>query len=149
MAGTYRSVAEPGVERAFHFKVEVDCPDVSKPLRGIDGIASGRLTMEGVAEDVEAHGTLRIAPFLARTIEYHLSYTVGAKQYRFDGAKQIDWLRPLRTWTTLPGKIYDRTTGEVVADVLARFSLQNDFVKLLRSLRPANPARLADRATSN
>jgi hypothetical protein len=137
MAGSYRSTSG-GPDRPFHFEVDVICPDTS--LRMIEGTARGRLTMEGVATDVHAEGWLKISPFWKRTVAYQLSFTGSdGKAHRFEGHKTIRWLRTLKSWTTLPGKVID-ANGAVEAEVLARFDLRRELVPLLKSLRRAPKA---------
>jgi hypothetical protein len=135
MAGSYRS-ASGGPDRPFHFEVDVICPETL--VRVIEGTARGRLTMEGVASDVHADGWLKISPFFKRTVAYQLTFTgADGKARRFEGHKTIRWLRTLRSWTTLPGKVVDANTGAVEAEVLARFDLRRELLPLIKSLRRA------------
>lgn len=137
MAGTYHPLRQnlPGGE--FHFTFEVDCPDTSRPLQSIVGKAVGHVTMEGLAERAPAQGTLELAPFSKRSIRYEFHFTgKDGKTYRFDGSKSIRWRHAVRSWTTLPGRVYDESDS-AVADVIARFPLRTDFLKLLASFRPA------------
>lgn len=136
MSGTWQGTVEGFDRGKFSFDFDVRCPDVSRPLR-ILGSATGLVTMEGVAERVPAEGTLEIAPFWRRRIRYAFAF-VGkdGRRYRFSGAKKIATRHLLRSWTTLPGHVYDDETGKSVADVVARFDLRR-LPALLRSFRPA------------
>ncbi len=148
MQGTYRGTAPDLTGGRFHFEFEVNCPEPRRPFAAITGRAKGRVTMDGVANDAVAEGTLEIAPWTERTVRYE--FTFGGKdgrRYRFRGEKRIQWLRPIRSWTTLPGKVHELNadgSSREVAEVLARFDLRRDFGALLKSLRRPDAAGVAE-----
>ncbi len=137
MAGSYRrkdssSSSLPGGK--FHFDLEVDCRDLSRPV-DITGDMRGKVTMEGVADDAPAEGTIEISPLWKRRIRYAFSFTGNdGRRYRFDGKKSIRVRGLLGSWTTLPGQVFD-DTGRAIADVVARFDLRRDLGRLVKSVR--------------
>jgi hypothetical protein len=55
-----------------------------------------------------------IKPLVARLIRYEFEFTGDdCASYRFAGEKTIRHLHPFRTWTTLPGAVYDSAGGEI------------------------------------
>lgn len=123
MVGTWR---RPGgsEDLPIRFDVTADTETLLKPLGTVTGRLSGRLSAGGLVEDAAATGTIEVSPVEHRRIRYTLDFAdAGGRPYRFDGWKSIDWLRPLATWTTLPGTLYD-PAGEVVGTATLRFPLQ-------------------------
>lgn len=136
MGGTYtpKNGKLPGGK--FYFDFEVDSDDVTQAAKQIDAQAVGTVFMEGVAENVPAEGTLHLSPLWERKIRYTFSFAgKDGRRYKFDGWKTINWLRVLSSWTTLPGRIFDEKTGEVVAEALTHFDMKGEFLKLLSSFR--------------
>jgi hypothetical protein len=136
MVGEYTGRAPGFPGGAFRFEVEFECEDLGASLREAVGRAEGRLTMAGVAEAVTAEGTMTLSPFWKRRIGYELRFTApDGRRLRFAGAKKINWLRPFSSWTTLPGTVTDEESGEVVADVVARFDVRKELGAFLKSYR--------------
>ncbi|MBI3184557.1 MAG: GMC family oxidoreductase [Myxococcales bacterium] len=136
MAGTHERAGQR--ELPFHFDVSVNCLEVSRPLEEIVGQCQGKLTMAGVAEDAPAEGTLELAPFSKRVVRYALRFPgLDGRRYRFEGQKQIRWLRPLTSWTTLDGEVFEEGSGASVGKVKARFDLRRQLGPLLGSFRLA------------
>ncbi|MEW6775465.1 MAG: hypothetical protein AB1405_04185 [Bdellovibrionota bacterium] len=136
MGGTFTGKAE-GIPASgnFHFLFEVDSDDVTDAIRKIVGRAVGRVTMDGVAENIPAEGTLEISPLWKRRIRYTFTFSgKDGKKYKFDGWKSINPLKMVSSWTTLPGKVYDEK-GAVVAEAITYFDKRNDFPDLFRSFR--------------
>jgi len=145
MAGQYTGRAPGFPGGAFRFEVEFECRDLGASVREVVGSAEGRLTMDGVAEAVAATGTMTLSPFWKRRIGYELRFVApGGRRFCFAGTKKINWLRPLSSWTTLPGTVTDEDSGEVVADVVARFDMRKELGAFLRSYR-LTAARGAER----
>jgi hypothetical protein len=131
MAGTFEGL-RPGLPGgAVHFEFEVKCPQAS--LLDSVGRAVGKVTVEGLAADAPAEGTLELSPFWKRRIRYRFAF-VGAdgKRYRFEGQKRIRARRLVHSWTTLPSRIYDEG-GMPIADAVLRFDLVHDLLPFMRS----------------
>lgn len=88
---------------------------------------AGAVAVTGVATAAPARGTLRVDPFGAKEVRYELGF-VGddGGRWRLEGAKVIEWRRPLQSWTVLPATLRraDPTDGEaIVASARLRFAL--------------------------
>ena len=122
---------------AFRFDFDVRCDDLPAGILDVVGAMEGRVTAEGLAEDAPAKGAIAISPLWKRRIRYSFSFEGSdGRRYEFDGQKTLRTLHPLRSWTTLRGKIRDEQTGDVVGDAEARFDLRADLLGLLASFRP-------------
>lgn len=133
MAGTWRRVGE-GFDRPMRFAVAAAVDTPLRPLRTMVGSLRGTFTAEGLAADTAATGSIEVSPVEHRRIRYTLDFLGGdACRYRFDGWKSIDWLRPLSTWTVLPGTIYNQQQT-VVGTATLRFALRGTPA-LLASMR--------------
>ena len=111
------------------------CPRAS--TRG-DGRAeaTGYVEAEGLAERAELAGFIVIRPLVARTIRYEFHfYGDDGSRYRFAGEKTIRHLHPIRTWTTLPGALYD-AEDRAIAHSLSHFDLK-ELGPFLRSFKLA------------
>jgi hypothetical protein len=137
MAGTVEWDAEPGVRHPFRFEVTAHAASAR------DHLSTGRASLRGTvhapprAGAANAEGTITIRPLGARLIRYELTFTGDdGKRYELVGQKDIDWRRPLATFTTLPAEILDEDHRRV-ATCLTRFDVGKDLWSFLRSFRPA------------
>lgn len=123
MVGTWRRAGSDR-DLPIRFDVTADTPTVLKPLGTVTGRLSGTLSAGDLVDGAVATGTIEVSPVEHRRIRYTLDFAdAGGTAYRFDGWKSIDWLRPLATWTTLPGTVYDGA-GAVVGSGTLRFPLR-------------------------
>ncbi|MDB4955487.1 MAG: hypothetical protein JWO36_3056 [Myxococcales bacterium] len=137
MSGTVEWDAEPGKQHPFRFEVKAHADSTREHL------ATGRAKLRGVvhappkAEAAEAEGTITIRPLGQRIIRYELSFIADdGKRYEVVGQKDISWLRPLATFTTLPVEIIDEDHRRVgIANTT--FDYKNDWWSFVRSFRPA------------
>jgi hypothetical protein len=76
---------------------------------------------EGLAMRARIEGFLIVKPLLSRFIRYQLDF-IGddGARYRYAGQKTIRYTDPVRTWTTLPGAIYDER-GDMIGESMLRF----------------------------
>jgi len=121
MVGSYRLLREPDAERHFAFHYDVVSPGLWRTLRDGRAEATGYVEAEGLAERAELY-------------EFHFFGDDGSR-YRFAGEKTIRHLHPIRTWTTLPGALYDAEDKEI-AHSLAHFDLK-EVGPFLRSFKLA------------
>lgn len=133
MAGTYRGLAAGFPGGDFSFRINVDCVDVTDP-RVVSGKITGDAFMAGVVKSAPLEGTIVISPLWRRTIEYKFTFTVNGKPYKFEGQKDVKPWAPVKSMTTLPGKIYDET-GMLVGEALTTFNVKRDMVSFLRSYK--------------
>lgn len=133
MEGSLRRPGE-NFDRRFRFDLDVRFPALWRILLVAVGLARGTVHIDGMARDVPATGTLELAPFRIRMARYTFTFTADDGQdYRFDGWKSMGWnLR--RSWTTLPGRLYD-ANGDVCATATLYFSFRHHFPGLLQSFR--------------
>lgn len=137
MAGTWRRSAGAGSGDSggrIGFEITVDTINGIDLFGSVVGEINGTFSADGLATSVPTTGTIEISPVENRQVRYKLDF-VGddAKQYRFDGWKSIRWTRPLSTWTTLPGSIYDEA-GEIIGTATLRFDMRN-LPAMLGSMR--------------
>jgi len=136
MAGSYRLLREPEAERRFAFHYNVVSPGLWRTLRDGRAEATGYVEAEGLAERAELAGFIVIRPLVARVIRYEFHFCGDdGSRYRFAGEKTIRHLHPIRTWTTLPGALYDAEDKQI-AHNLVRFDLK-EVGPFLRSFKLA------------
>ncbi len=137
MSGTYRGVRAGLGDGEMRFDFEVRCDDLPAGILDVVGGMQGSVTMDGVANGAPANGAIAISPLWKRRIRYTFSF-VGddGLRYEFDGKKTLRPFSPLRSWTTLEGKVREEKAGDLVAEAVLRFHMKDEFVSLLRSFRP-------------
>ena len=136
MYGSYQTVKEPAGERRFCFHFDVVSRDLWKTLRDGRAEATGSVEAEALAEHSPLEGFIIIKPLVSRLIRYEFDFTADdGASYHYAGQKTIRHLRPITTWTTLPGAIYDADAEEVARSV-TRFDLA-EMLPFLRSFRPS------------
>lgn len=136
MAGSWRRPEEEGGKRKFSFHFKAEAESLLRHLRDGKMTLVGHVEMEGFAERKDAVGVLTLNPWVARFVRYQFDF-VGddGRPYRFDGQKTIRHLSPMRTWTYLPGAVYD-AEGKVVAKCELRF-LPEMFLPFIRTWKLA------------
>jgi hypothetical protein len=136
MYGHYEVLEGPeaGKERHFVFHWVVDSPGLIMTLRGGRTAATGWVEAEGLAGRADLEGWFVLRPVVQRFIRYEFTFTGDdGRRYRFEGQKTLRHLHPARTWTTLPGVIYD-DQGKEWARSLSRFHFR-ELHHLLFSIR--------------
>ena len=105
MQGWMRLEAD-GTQHDFSF-------DLMVAARWREHLGNGKADAAGVtyaaplAARAVTTGTMTIAPFGRRMIEYQLHFaTADGQPARFSGKKVINWWRLKSSWTTLPGEIW-------------------------------------------
>jgi len=143
MEGSLRRPGE-NFDRRFRFDLAVRFTALWRILLVAVGRARGTVHIDGIAREASATGTLELAPFRTRLARYTFTFTADDGQdYRFDGWKSMGWnLR--RSWTTLPGRLYD-ANGDICATATLRFSFRRHFPGLLQSFRFLWPWRSAEK----
>jgi nucleoside-diphosphate-sugar epimerase len=133
MEGT---LTRPGerFDRPFRFEFRVCSPTLTGFFTGVKAEATGSVRIDGLAKDAPARGTLELSPFRKKTMRYDFDL-VGkdGKSYRFEGQKMIRWLDAVRSWTTLPGIVYDEER-KIWGTAILRFEKRH-LRPLLRSIR--------------
>jgi nucleoside-diphosphate-sugar epimerase len=135
MAGTWRRGLLSGAH-PFRFDVVARAASARRFAR------DGRLSLEGTVDAVSLarrrplRGTLDISWRGRRELCYAFDFEGDdGRRYRFLGKKDVRLLRLVRTMTTLPGRILDAGSGEVVGTVDASFDLRRDLLPLVASIR--------------
>ena len=121
------------------FRFDLDARGLSPAaLVGTSTLACrGTVHIDGVASGTAAVGTMSVSPFRRRRIGYDLTFdTDDGGRMRFRGHKTINWLRPGRSWTTLPGELADVAGGEPVGTATVYFDLRRDLLPFLAAVRP-------------
>jgi hypothetical protein len=136
MAGTVEWDADPGTRHPFRFDITAHADSTR------DHLATGRAELRGTVyappktRSGDAQGTITIRVFGQRIIRYELAFTADdGHLYEVVGQKDIRWLHPFSTFTTLPAEIVDEQHKRV-GTCLTRFDLRRHWWKFLRSFRP-------------
>jgi len=137
MQGTVEWDREPGKKQPLRFDIEAHAESLRDHIATGRAEVHGTIHVPGLAEGALAEGTIVIRPIGQRFIRYELSF-VGddGKPYELVGQKDIRWLAPLVTFTTLPAEILDGDHRRI-GTCLLHFDLKRDGWKFLRSWRPA------------
>lgn len=136
MTGWVVSRAAPAPERAgCQLDLDVDIPELLRPLADVRAAMRGQVRIEGLADDPHATGEMHIAPFTRRRIRYTLDFAASdGTPLRLDGWKSVSYARLLSSMTTLPATVTD-SSGRVVAEVVVRFHIGRHLPAMLRSFR--------------
>lgn len=136
MSGTAEWERQPGKRHPFRF-------DVTARASTRDYVRTGTAHLEGtvfappLTRAAKAEGTITIRPLGQKLIRYDLTFTADdGVRYQLIGQKDIEWLRPLITFTTLPADIYDDRQCKV-GSCTVKFDLRHDLWPLVRSFRPS------------
>ena len=137
MSGTVEWDAEPGAKHPFKFEIRAHAASTREHF------ANGRASIHGIisapprATSADVEGTIVIRPLGQRIIRYELAFVADdGKRYEMVGQKDISWLSPIESFTTLPAEILDEDHRRV-ATCLTRFDYRNDLWSFLRSFRAA------------
>ena len=137
MGGTYSLTSKPKETRRFEFLARMEAPSLSKHLRDGGMTLEGTLEMDGFADAVPIEGRLTMLPFTRKLIRYEFAFTANdGKPYRFAGQKDIKFTKLRKTFTTLPGSVFDADDREI-ATALTYFDARTDLLQFLSSWRPA------------
>jgi len=136
MSGTIEWADEPGVRHPLRFDVVASASSTREHLSTGRADLRGTIHAPPIADAAPAEGTITIRPLGQRIIRYELAF-VGddGRHYELVGQKDISWLRPLATFTTLPAEIVDEDHRRV-ATCMTRFDYRKDWWSFLRSFRP-------------
>lgn len=122
-------------ERPMRMDLVADLPGILFPWSDLEGTITGRVVIDGLADDAHATGTLRVAPLAARRIRYRLDFTAGdGRRLHLDGWKSITMAHPVRSMTLLPATVTD-DAGTVVGEARLRFDLRRDLARFLAGFR--------------
>jgi hypothetical protein len=133
LRGSYHTLHSPGDEFPMSLSLHLEVPDVAR--YALDGTAriEGEIDAAGLAERAPFRGVVVLEPLKARAT-YDFRFDVNGREHRFHGTREVDLLRPARSATTLPGRIY-RDEQEIARAVL-RFDVREGLLELLRTVRP-------------
>jgi hypothetical protein len=134
MAGLAKLAGEDR-SRAAEFDLTARVPGVLAPWADVEAVVTGRVRVDGWADDPAAAGILRIAPLTARRIRYQLDFTTrDGRRMHLDGWKSVSLARPFHSMTTLPATITDEK-GDIAGETLLRFDLRRSLAPMLASFR--------------
>jgi hypothetical protein len=134
LAGSYHTLASPGVEHPMAIRVQARVEDVLRFALDPTLALTGEIDAQGFADGQTLRGTLTLAPLRAKIVWDFRFPTNDARDARFHGEVDIDVLRPALTLTQLPGSLY---LGETeVARAVLRFDARSELPRLLASVRP-------------
>ncbi len=132
MYGTFHRVGCPDDPRPFMFHLVAQAPTVRGLIWNGRMRANGHVQADGFARHAKLTGELTIRPLVRRIVRYEFEFTADdGKTYRYAGQKSIRHLNPMRTWTTLPGAIYD-ADGKMLYESTSRFDL-TELLPFIRS----------------
>jgi len=132
MAGTIQLADGP---RPFRMRLQVKVPGLLSLGSDVQASVTGHVSADGLADDPEATGMVRIAPLRARIIHYRCDFTtLDGRRLQLDGHKSIDFRHPLRSMTTLPASVRD-SSGALVGEADLVFDTRRDLLPFLASFR--------------
>ncbi|GAA0584477.1 hypothetical protein [Streptomyces crystallinus] len=132
LLGTFRLDGE-GRTRAARLDLRAFADTVLRPAGTTAARATGRIRIEGWADDPSLAGELEISPLERRRIRYRLTFTADGRRLTLDGWKSPTPLRPVRSMTVLPCTLYE--DGERVGVGTLRFPLATGLAPFLASFR--------------
>jgi hypothetical protein len=126
---------EPSGNRAaFEFTITARAQGYVSYALGDPLLVEGAVSLQGIADNARASGTLKIALPVGRLLRYDISFEApdGAR-YRYIGRKDIRYLHFLRTMSWLKGTLF--RSGEPVGRAELWFDYR-DLPRFLLSFRP-------------
>jgi hypothetical protein len=137
MSGTFAWDREPDKQLPLRFEVTAHAASMRQHLSTGQAALRGTIHAPGLADGTPAEGSIVIRPIGQRIIRYELRFRGDdGKHYELVGQKDIRWLAPLETFTSLPAEILDDQHHRI-ATCMLRFDLRRDGFRFLRSFRPA------------
>ncbi|MGW7428905.1 hypothetical protein ACWGIN_05075 [Streptomyces sp. NPDC054861] len=144
LLGTVRLDGEDR-DRPVRLDLAVTADTLVRPAATTRASLSGRVRVQGWADDKGAEGELEISPLARRRIRYQLEFTTAAgRKLSLDGWKSLTALRPLRSMTVMPFTLYE-DDGARAGVGTVRFPVATGLLPFLRSVRfpragaPAHP----------
>ena len=104
MYGTYETQGEPRRSGPFDFSCTAEA-DLREFLRTKTTRITGVVRMEGTVREAKLDGTLFIDPLFSKRLVYDFTFRDGSDLYRFLGQKNVSFLSPVSTMTTLFGTL--------------------------------------------
>jgi hypothetical protein len=104
----------------------------------LEHVKTGHIEVTGVvhaaplAEQAVVTGYLVIQPIRQRILGYHLEFAgAGGEMLHLTGEKHINWLSPIKSWTTLPFQIMQQ--DRQLATGVLHFDIKRDWLSFARS----------------
>ncbi|WP_265559697.1 hypothetical protein [Streptomyces hygroscopicus] len=119
--------------RRVRLDLTVRAEQVLAPHRTTNARVSGRVRIQGLADDPDATGEMEISPIARRRILYRVRFTAAGRRHLLMGWKSVSLRRPLTSMTVLPYGVY--VDGQQVGHGTLRFPLASRLVPFLRSWR--------------
>ncbi len=134
MRGSWHRLNSPGNEQPVEFTGRATISRLSDVLGSTAAGFRGRVVAEGLTRGADFEGTLGVGALRREgRLPYAFSFVGEDKRnYRFDGAKEVSLLDPVRSMTVLPAYLFDDGGNEVGRAVL-HFDLRTDLANFLRS----------------
>jgi hypothetical protein len=145
MRGDYRRVVGSPADHAMKLTARLSAPGVRLPFTEQVWQLDGRLTMEGLVEDVPIRGTLDISPRNRRELVYDAGFAVDGVPHRLRGVKRLRLRRPIESLTRMAVRVCDGQGREVAVGRL-EFDLERDLLAFVRSFRLKRAATVDDEA---
>ncbi|MFG2606573.1 hypothetical protein ACGFT2_23910 [Streptomyces sp. NPDC048514] len=142
MVGSVRLDGED-VTRRMRMDLSVRADRLMLLHRTTDARLTGRIRIQGVADDPLASGRIEISPLARRRIRYRLTFTAEGRRYRLDGWKSVEPSRPAKSLTVLPFSLFQED-GKRVGEGTLRFPVTTALLPFLASFRFPRP-EAADR----
>jgi hypothetical protein len=139
LRGSYWRLDAPTEERDIAFRVRASADDVGSFAKSRAWRLEGTISVDGVAGESDAEGTIALKLLDERRVLYRLTFRGDdGKAYELSGQKEWTGLAPLGSMTLLTASLYDEA-GEEFARATLRFDLRADGLRLLRSFRVHGP----------
>lgn len=132
MLGTLR-LDEDGSPRRVRLDLTVSTDHVLRPFGTTRARATGRIRIDGWADDPGLDGELEISPLARRRIRYRLTFTSSGRRLTLDGWKSVTPRRPVTSMTVLPCTLHE--DGRPIGSGTLRFPLATQLVPFLAGFR--------------
>lgn len=127
-----RDDASTGDAQGVYLELEAVFPRVSRA--DLSGLVSGRVTFDGLVDDVAFEGTIGIAIFSSKQLTYEIGFETPVGAHRCEVSSGFSPLQPLSSLGRLSGQLTN-SLGEVVGTVGLRLELAERIVGMLTSFR--------------
>jgi hypothetical protein len=129
-----RAQTDDGKPLAFEFTLSARAISIVAYLLGRPLEVTGRISLEGTAEDVPLDGTLEVALPIRRWLRYDLNFkSQDGAVWRFFGGKAVRYRSFLRTMSWLKGSLYRNGEQFGIAELWFDY---RDLPRFLLSFRP-------------
>jgi nucleoside-diphosphate-sugar epimerase len=134
LQGTWTDEAAGRQGRA-HLVLDAEFPNVARLARDLEGNVDGTLTLEGLADEQELRGTIRVRFLSEEGLHYEMGFDdQHGRPHRIRLSRRANLLHPIESLTRVVGEVTGRE-AERVGRLELTFDLGDQWMATLASLR--------------